>query len=248
MCLQNVCECAAANVQRLASDKDRKNALEEIDFFRGAWSDRTNSISAELPAPSHRKWGRGRTFLPCTDAVLITRLRHCSRTHVQVFDTGRFGAIIANDSSDGWSPLPRGMKDLEAGELPAVGRSEKASKRAQVDQGNGLRRRVVLGLVVGWVISAALLYLSLRLEAPWKLIRPLIQSDAADDIAFDEVHSPSYSGESPHRLHPEDHVYREARTTRYNWNVTLETIRPDGVARPVFHINGTSIDSGCAKG
>ena len=39
-------------------------------------------------------------------------------------------------------------------------------------------------------------------------------------------------------LHPEEHAFREPRTIKLSWTVTLGLRSPDGVSRPVFLING----------
>ena len=40
-------------------------------------------------------------------------------------------------------------------------------------------------------------------------------------------------------LHPEDHVYREPVTQRLDWRVTSDYLRPDGVLKRVYLVNGT---------
>ena len=40
------------------------------------------------------------------------------------------------------------------------------------------------------------------------------------------------------QLHPEDHVHRDPKTIRLVWNVTQETLSPDGVVKNVYMING----------
>ena len=45
-------------------------------------------------------------------------------------------------------------------------------------------------------------------------------------------------GDDASWLHPEEHVFREPRTIRLVWNVTLEQQAPDGVMKSVFAING----------
>ncbi|KJZ74708.1 hypothetical protein HIM_05825 [Hirsutella minnesotensis 3608] len=39
-------------------------------------------------------------------------------------------------------------------------------------------------------------------------------------------------------LHPEDHVYRKAKTIHLKWNVTKAVLAPDGVSKSVYLING----------
>ncbi|EME87500.1 uncharacterized protein MYCFIDRAFT_184514 [Pseudocercospora fijiensis CIRAD86] len=39
-------------------------------------------------------------------------------------------------------------------------------------------------------------------------------------------------------LHPEEHILREARTIELEWNITRAIIRPDGVAKEVYLVNG----------
>ena len=39
-------------------------------------------------------------------------------------------------------------------------------------------------------------------------------------------------------LNPQDHVFREAKERHFSFNITQSTIAPDGVLKPVYHING----------
>ncbi|KFG83051.1 Multicopper oxidase family protein [Metarhizium anisopliae] len=39
-------------------------------------------------------------------------------------------------------------------------------------------------------------------------------------------------------LHPEEHVWRGAKTLHFHWNVTLGTMSPDGVEKQVYLVNG----------
>lgn len=39
-------------------------------------------------------------------------------------------------------------------------------------------------------------------------------------------------------LHPEDHVSRDPGVRHFSWNITKETIAPNGVKKDVFLING----------
>jgi hypothetical protein len=42
-------------------------------------------------------------------------------------------------------------------------------------------------------------------------------------------------------LHPEDHIYREATTRHLEWVVTSMYLRPDGVLKRVYCINGEDL-------
>lgn len=44
-------------------------------------------------------------------------------------------------------------------------------------------------------------------------------------------------------LHPEDHAHRDPITQSFNWTVTSDHIRPDGVLKQVYLINGSHSDS-----
>lgn len=39
-------------------------------------------------------------------------------------------------------------------------------------------------------------------------------------------------------LHPEQHIFRDARTIRLQWNITLGQRAPDGVTKQVYLVNG----------
>jgi hypothetical protein len=39
-------------------------------------------------------------------------------------------------------------------------------------------------------------------------------------------------------LHPEQHIFRDAKTIRMKWNITTGQRAPDGVTKPVYLING----------
>ncbi|KAG5991841.1 hypothetical protein E4U43_003927 [Claviceps pusilla] len=41
-------------------------------------------------------------------------------------------------------------------------------------------------------------------------------------------------------LHPEQHIYRKAKTLRFDWTITTETRSPDGVEKLIYLINGRS--------
>ncbi|QSS59068.1 hypothetical protein I7I51_08500 [Histoplasma capsulatum] len=42
------------------------------------------------------------------------------------------------------------------------------------------------------------------------------------------------------KLHPETHIYRPVTTIRLNWTVTAAYLRPDGVLKRIYVINGVS--------
>lgn len=46
-------------------------------------------------------------------------------------------------------------------------------------------------------------------------------------------------------LHPEEHVWRDAKTLHFHWNVTLGTMSPDGVEKQVYLVNGLSWPAPC---
>ncbi|KAI5298187.1 hypothetical protein KEM55_003701, partial [Ascosphaera atra] len=54
------------------------------------------------------------------------------------------------------------------------------------------------------------------------------------------VNHSDFGADAPTRLqdiHPEDHVYRPAKTIRLDWNITSGMRRPDGVLKRVYLIN-----------
>jgi FtsP/CotA-like multicopper oxidase with cupredoxin domain len=55
-----------------------------------------------------------------------------------------------------------------------------------------------------------------------------------DKIAW----QPAAAENDPWTLHPEQHVFRDAKTILVKWNITLGQRAPDGVTRPVYSING----------
>ena len=48
-------------------------------------------------------------------------------------------------------------------------------------------------------------------------------------------------------LHPEDHVCRDPLTQRLDWRVTSGNLRPDGVLKRVYLVNGTSTEDLSSK-
>lgn len=61
-------------------------------------------------------------------------------------------------------------------------------------------------------------------------------------LPLETVSQEDIPADTPHRdlkftLHPEEHVSRDAGTRRFSWNITKETISPDGVQKRVFLIN-----------
>lgn len=67
------------------------------------------------------------------------------------------------------------------------------------------------------------------------LTAPNVQIDASG-----HAHPPSggAGADDGSVLHPEDHIYREARTIHLAWNVSKATRSPDGVSKSVYLING----------
>ena len=109
----------------------------------------------------------------------------------------------------------------------------------------GVRWRVVYLVMVLCVATMGSLYLAVQLQLPTSLTHsPWYGTAASGSIALNITETSTdramdISEDDFGRLHPEDHMYREKKTVHLSWNVTLETRRPDGVARPVFLINGS---------
>ena len=99
----------------------------------------------------------------------------------------------------------------------------------------GRMLKLILGVTALILISASALYASFSWEyyskSPWKYVPALAPSHPP-------IQSRPYMGPLDRVLHPEDHVYRKSKTHHYNWTITSEVRRPDGVAKPVYLING----------
>ncbi|OGM46751.1 laccase [Aspergillus bombycis] len=57
------------------------------------------------------------------------------------------------------------------------------------------------------------------------------------ETVHSQVHNPDLARPSI-ELHPEDHVYREPVTQHLDWVVTADYLRPDGVLKQVYLVNG----------
>lgn len=87
-------------------------------------------------------------------------------------------------------------------------------------------------LLLSMVIFLFLLLRNSAFELPaWKL------GEHSDPIT---VTGPGPERDLKFMLHPEEHVSRDPCIRKFSWNITKETIAPNGVEKNVFLINGTS--------
>lgn len=88
-------------------------------------------------------------------------------------------------------------------------------------QSRPLNRPTILTLATVFFIVAVVLLAGSR----WHRIREFSYSKAF------------LNKDNPYVLHPEDHVWRDAKTLRYRWRITKSPRRPDGVLKEVYLIN-----------
>ncbi|KAF7185080.1 Laccase-2 [Pseudocercospora fuligena] len=72
-----------------------------------------------------------------------------------------------------------------------------------------------------------------------------LDAGVAPSVKLDFGHGPvahpdpgSRPNDASINLQPGEHIYREAKTIELEWNVTKAVVRPDGVAKEVFLVNG----------
>ena len=97
-----------------------------------------------------------------------------------------------------------------------------------------LARTVLTALLSGMLAAAAFLYCVYMLSSGIAIAAVHRHSSAASSP------SPAPGLDAALALHPHDHIHREPRSIHLTWNVTKETRAPDGVAKPIYLINGPS--------
>ncbi|KAG5977890.1 hypothetical protein E4U55_006455 [Claviceps digitariae] len=101
------------------------------------------------------------------------------------------------------------------------------------------RKAVALGGLVLAGMCISLLYLiglhSIRFN---KLADEALTSTSPIPTSPDSTAETGGSDDGVILLHPEQHIYREAKTVRFDWTITAETRSPDGVAKLIYLING----------
>ena len=70
-------------------------------------------------------------------------------------------------------------------------------------------------------------------------LQGLIPSKAYTNQTLSTTHNPDIARPII-ELHPENHVYRNPVAQHFNWEVTADYVRPDGVLKRVYLVNGTS--------
>lgn len=104
-------------------------------------------------------------------------------------------------------------------------------------QSKPLRLSLCGGLAL--LVASASLYLVVALRYSNAVYLPFSwpASQETSDQAEIIQAQPVDSGD-PFQLHPELHIARPPRRLKFDWNITRQQHRPDGVLRDVYFING----------
>lgn len=95
--------------------------------------------------------------------------------------------------------------------------------------------------VVILLLATATLYLVVAMRfssstpLPFSWIAPHHDTARPPDSPIDNA---TLAPGDPFALHPELHISRPPRTLRFEWSITRQKHRPDGVLRDVYFING----------
>lgn len=104
-----------------------------------------------------------------------------------------------------------------------------------------------LSLLAAAVLLTVIAYFyfssGIHLDEAWS--QDELDAGVAPSVKLDFGHGPvthpspaSRPNDASINLHPEEHIFREARTIELEWNVTKAIVRSDGVAKEVFLVNG----------
>ncbi|THC94179.1 hypothetical protein EYZ11_006352 [Aspergillus tanneri] len=131
----------------------------------------------------------------------------------------------------------RRRKHLQVNEQSKTGQSRSDTRQkesAAKHEKHRSYRLLLYPLVVCFLIGLVFLYQS---STPDPILSVLSRPRNHRQDASPRAHDPD-AFRPRIELHPEDHVYRDPRTQHYDWVVTSDLLRPDGVLKQVYLING----------